>query len=134
MALLGEALTQEVDGLVHPHVHAPGDRPLEVVLLVRPQIERSTENELAPPFRVRLGQGVAPEREAGAQPVDALELGHTVGDLEYACTGASGVERLGPEALDEGRGRRAISAKTSVLPSDRFVAHAPKSPRTTSKA
>ena len=105
-ALRNQALSVEGSTLVDPHVHAAGDRPLEVVLLVRSELERAGQDELAPDGRIRLLHGVAPEREPGAQAIDPFERGRTLAELEHSGAGRGVIDRLGFVAGNEGRCRR----------------------------
>ena len=74
-ALRHQALSVEGSALVDPHVHAAGDGSLEMMLLVCAELQRAAQDELAPRGRGRLFHGVAPERESGAEAIDAFERG-----------------------------------------------------------
>ena len=102
-ALCNQALPVEGGASIDPHVHAAGDRPLEVMLLVRAELQRAGQDELAPGRRSRLLHGVTPEREPGAEAVDAFERGRTLAHLEHTGTGRGDIDRLGPVAGNESR-------------------------------
>ena len=87
-----QALPVESSALVDSHVHAAGDRPLEVMLLVRAELQRAGQDELAPRDRGLLLHGVTPEREPGAEAIDAFERGCTLAQLEDPGTGGSVID------------------------------------------
>ncbi len=104
--LLDQPLLEQLERRVEPHVHAPGDRPLEVVLFVGTELEGSGQDELAAPSGVGLRDGVAPVGEARPQPVDPFEFRYAVARLEYLAARRLGGVGLAAEALDEGGGSR----------------------------
>ena len=105
-ALRNQALSVEGSALVDPHVHAAGDRSLQVMLLVRSELQRAGQDQLAPRGRGLLFHGVAPEREPGAEAIDTFERGCTDAQLEHSGTGGGFIDRLGFIAGNEGRCRR----------------------------
>ena len=89
-----QALPVEGGTLVDPHVDAAGDRTLEVMLLVRAELQRARQDALALGGRSCLLNGVTPEREPGVQVIDAFEWGCAVAHLEHSGTCGGVVDRL----------------------------------------
>ena len=100
------ALLQQIERLVQAHVHAARDRILQMVLLVRAELQGSREDQLAAPRAVGFRHRVAPEREAGPQAIAAFEFRRAVAHLQHLGPGRLRVVHRGAEATDErGRGR-----------------------------